>query len=106
MDKTSATPQNDLGVKKKKKAVDNPVVADYKEAKNLIRKLKQVGKHYVKNNKDVDCMFNVYLSNLVVPDGYDAQKFRKQIVAYGIKNINFFHDKIHLEGRESIESYF
>ena len=51
-------------------------------------------------------MFNAYLSNLVVPDGYDAQKFRKQIVAYGIKNIDFLCDKIHLEGRESIESYF
>ena len=51
-------------------------------------------------------MFNAYLSNLVVPDGYDAQKFCKQIVAYGIKNMEFFRDKIHLEGRESIESYF
>ena len=89
---------------KKERSVNDLVVANSSEAKTIIRSLKSVGKKYVAVEMDGNCLYNAYLSNLIVPEGYDVVKFRKQIAAFGVKNYKFFRDKIHLSG-ESYESY-
>ena len=90
---------------RRKKIVDELVVVNIDEANKISDQLKKVGKFHYPTKKNKDCLFEAYLSNLNLPKGYDVMKFHRQIAGYGVKNADFFHDKIHVEG-ESLESYF
>ena len=73
-------------------------MANTEEANAVKDQLAKVGKLHFPTSKNRDCMFAAYLANLNVPEGYDVVKFCRQITEYGAKIIDFFHDKILLEG--------
>ena len=88
----------------KKKEVRELVVAGYEEARIIKKTLKNVQKKYVPVSENGDCVFNAYLSNIDVPEGYDAGMLRRQLVAFTLKNMPWFENKIHPQN-ESMESY-
>ena len=97
----------DVGSPKKKrrsKVVQELVVADYQEAKTVIKTLKDIDKEYVVTEQTGDCLYHAYLQNIQVPEGYTISHFRKQLTAFALRNVKFFRDKIHTE-KESLESY-
>ena len=66
--------------------------------------MKTVQKKYVPISENGDCVFNAYLSNIETPEGYHAGMLRRQLVAFALKNMPWFRNKIHPQN-ESMESY-
>ena len=88
-----------------KKAMDELVVGEGKDAKTIMTTLSSISKCYKAVEKNGHCVYAAYLSNLNVPAGYDVMKFRRQIAAFAVQNCKFFRGRIIPDENELFESY-
>ena len=73
------------------------------EAYSLVSDLKNIGRKYSCIKNDGHSLFCAILSCINVPPGFTVPIFRKQIVAYALRNFDFFGRKLSLN--ESFESF-
>ena len=74
------------------------------EAYSLVSDLKNIGRKYSCIKNDGHSLYCAVLSCINVPPGFTVQIFRKQIVAYALRNSDFFGRKLSFMN-ESFESF-
>ena len=88
---------------KKKTVVEELVVSTEDEAFSIVSDLKNIGRKYSCVKNDDNSLYCAILSCINVPPGFTVPIFRKQIVAYALRNSDFFGRKLSFS--ESFESF-
>ena len=64
------------------------------QAYTIVNDLEEIGRKYVYVRKDGNCLFQSVLLSINVPPGYNISIFRRQIVAYALRNVDFFRKRL------------